>query len=150
MHLPPAAAWKVDSARWQRRMLCALGLAGALVSAFFCLNQRWGVSTVVLLAALAACSALATAGLWWPMQGHLRWDGEHWHWSDEEDRVVTHLSCVVDLQRFMLLRIACAQAPSLWLWLESPAMDARWLALRRAIVASPQAMTRVWPGSLPR
>lgn len=149
MFLPPAAAWTVDSARWQRRVLVALGLAGALPSLFFCLNQRWGAHSLAVLLWLGLC----TVGASWRFQkaanGQLRWDGERWHWSDSQDYAVTKFDCVVDLQRFLLLRIVCDQGPQLWLWLYSPAMDGRWLALRRAVMAAQQGGYRPQTGSLP-
>jgi hypothetical protein len=149
MYLPPAAAWKVNSARWQRRVLAALGLLGALVGSFFVFSQHWAPSSWLVLVVLAACSAGASMGLYKAAEGQLRWDGERWHWSDGQDHGVTRLSCVIDLQRCLLLRIDCEQARILWLWLYSPAMDARWLALRRAVVASPKANSPTRAGSLP-
>jgi hypothetical protein len=148
MVLPPAAAWKVDSARWQRRVLAALGLLGALVSLFFCLGQRWGTSSLLVLL-WGLCTAIAVMGLRKGATGHLRWDGERWHWSDTQDHAVTRLVCVIDLQRLLLLRVDCEQGPSRWLWLQSPTMDAPWRALRRAVVASQNALRRPQPRSLP-
>jgi len=149
MHLPPAASWTAGRAPWRSIVLAALGLLGALVGLFFCLSQRWGISSWLVLLALCVSAAGALIGLHTGSAGQLRWDGERWHWSDADDYAVTRLACVLDLQRFLLLRIDCEQEPGLWLWLQSPSMDARWLALRRAVVASGQALPRLQSASLP-
>ena len=107
MHLPPAAAWTAGASQWQRALLAALALLAACASAFFCLNQRWGVSSIVLLMVLAVCTAVAMAVLWRPARGQLRWDGAQWHWSDPEDHAVRQLVCVLDLQRCLLVRLDC-------------------------------------------
>jgi toxin CptA len=149
MVLPPAAAWIAGGAQWQRYLLLALCLLGTLVVTFFCLSQRWGPSCVLLLGLLLVSVTAAAVGLRRTASGQLRWDGEHWHWSGDRDYALSHLVCVIDLQRFLLLRIECSQGPSLWLWLQSPAMDVRWLALRRAVVAGPNTVRRVRVHSLP-
>lgn len=150
MFLPPAAAWTVDSAPWQQRALAAVGLLGALAGLFFCLSQGWGSSSFLLAALLGICTAAAGLSLSGAAHGQLRWDGERWHWSSADEQAVSQLECVLDLQRFMLLRIACESGLSLWLWLYSPAMDARWLALRRAVVASQQRALLAPGDSLPK
>ncbi|RFO95526.1 hypothetical protein DIC66_18045 [Rhodoferax lacus] len=149
MHLPPAASWNVGRAPWQRGVQASLGLLGAVAGLYFCFSQRWGVSSWLVLGALCASAASAAMSLFNRPAGQLRWDGERWHWSDADDYAVTRLACVLDLQRFLLLRIDCEQGRGLWLWLQSPSMDARWLALRRAVVASGQAMPRSQSASLP-
>jgi hypothetical protein len=149
MHLPPAASWTVDNARWQGRVLAALGVAGALVALFFCFSQPWGVYSILVAVACGLCTAGAALGLFHAANGQLRWDGERWQWRDKQDHAVIELVCVLDLQRLLLVRIACEQGPSLWLWLHSPAMDGRWLALRRAVVGSPKGPYRRQQSSLP-
>ena len=136
MHRPPAAAWKAGSAQGQRRLVLALVLLGCGVWLGFGASQGWGRPSLVLGVSLVACSVLAAWSHRGTAQGQLRWDGEHWHWCAASDLAVVHLHCALDLQRLLLLHISCAQGPRLWLWLESRQMDARWLALRRAVVAS--------------
>ncbi len=145
MVLPPAASWKTGPSRWQRALLAALVVLVALNSAFFCLSQRWGLSSLLLLLVLAACTAAALVGLWRPQRGQLRWDGAHWHWSDPQDHAVNQLVCVLDLQRCLLLRIGSEAGVRRWLWLESSRMDAGWLALRRAVAASRHGLTHSNP-----
>jgi hypothetical protein len=149
MHLPPAAAWKVGPSKWQRASVVCLVLLVSGGSAFFCLSQRWGASSVLLLLALAACSATAVASLFGSARGHLRWDGARWQWSDPQDHTVTQLVCVLDLQRCLLVYVDGAAGKRLWLWLESPTMDAAWLALRRAVVASRPGLSRSNPRTQP-
>jgi toxin CptA len=148
MHLPPAASWAVGSAPWQRGLLAALGLLGLGTVGYFCLQQPWGASSLFLVVVLCACCAGAAMGLYRAPTGQLRWDGERWHWTGAPDHAVTHLACVLDLQRCLLLRVHCTQGPVFWLWLQSHAMDARWLALRRAVVGSSQAIPRPQTGPL--
>ena len=149
MHLPPAASWMVGQSQGQRHLLAALVLLGALATLFFCYSQSWGASSLLVLLVLAGCSVAAVAGFGRSAQGLLRWDGERWHWPDPAGRAVADVVCVLDLQRLMLLRLDFDRRPCLWLWLQSPEMDGRWLAMRRAVVASPQAKTRAMQSSLP-
>ena len=111
MNLPPAASWSVGHAPWQRGALSGHGLMGALGGLYFCLNQRWGVSSWLILLALCVSAAGAAIGLHRGPAGQLKWDGERWHLSDAEDYAVTRLACVLDLQGFLLLRIDCARGP---------------------------------------
>ncbi len=136
MHRPPAASWKAGPTQWQRRLLfCLIGLALIALLGFGS-GQGWGASSLVLALSLLGCSAAAAWGLRGAPNGQLRWDGEHWHWSGAADCAVTELFCALDLQRVLLLHIACEQGPKQWLWLQSSHMDAGWLALRRAVVSS--------------
>jgi hypothetical protein len=82
-------------------------------------------------------------------QGHLRWDGEHWHWSAGQDFGVTEVSRVLDLQYLLILRIRLDNGIKLWLWLESRGMGAAWMALRRAVVASQASSEAAAFNSLP-
>jgi hypothetical protein len=69
--------------------------------------------------------------------------------AEATQKAITRLLCVLDLQRLMLVRVVCEPAAVRWLWLESPLMDARWLALRRAVVAAPRALQAQQNHSLP-
>jgi hypothetical protein len=150
MYLPPAAAWTVDGARWPRRVLGGLGLLAALACLDFGHLQGWGGPFFLLLVMLGVCVLAAALGLRRSAAGHLRWDGAQWHWADGQDHAVTQLVCAIDLQRYLLLRIDCEPGTRRWLWLQSPTMDARWLALRRAVVASQRASAQAHGASLPQ
>lgn len=149
MHLPPAAAWPVDSARWLGRALGALALAAALANLYFGLRLGWGASSIGLMTVSAVCTAGAAMGLSTATKGQLRWDGERWYWSDGQDHAVIRLACAVDLQHFLLLHIALERGAGRWLCLHSPAMDGHWLALRRAVVAAQQSRYQASARSLP-
>jgi hypothetical protein len=154
MYLPPAAAWNVGHARWPWRFVAATGLLGLCLCLWLAVRQPWGMSSLILLALPGPCLLVAARGLRNSPTGQLRWDGTHWHWvghggSGTEACAVTRMACVIDLQWLMLLRVDCESAAVRWLWLESPHMDARWLALRRAVVAAPRSLQAQQNHSLP-
>lgn len=142
MHRPPAVSWDVGPARWHALLVLALLALGLLLTIAFAVLQAEGARWPWLLVLLLACSSAALLQWRGMSAGQLRWDGERWLWSPLSDLPVTELHCVLDLQRFMLLRLRCGPAMPwgrgwVWLWLESDAGGARWLALRRAIAAQP-------------
>ena len=149
MHSPPATAWKLGPAGWQRVALAALGLLSVLLWVGFCLVQGWAPGSQISLAVLCICMAIATTGLRNAPQGSLRWDGAQWHWSGQQNCAVRRVVCALDLQRYVLLQIDCEHGPRLWLWLQSRSMDAPWMALRRAWVASAAASSESVTRSLP-
>lgn len=112
--------------------------------------ERWTVGLACLL---------ATAGLVWaglrPARGRVRWDGQHWLWSDATPAAAEDLrgrvSVRLDWQSGMLLEFrpwpgdtpspsagASARRPSAWpmparwLWVEQDQAPMYWNALRRA------------------
>jgi hypothetical protein len=130
-------------------MLVALLGIGLLALVFFVALQGWGPASFVLVAVLALSAATALLGLRTSGMGHLRWDGAQWHWAGQQDYHVNEVSCVLDLQLLLLLRLRCHQGPRLWVWLESGRMDASWLAMRRALVAGASAAEPRADNSLP-
>jgi hypothetical protein len=136
MHRPPAVAWDLVPTRWQSRAPAVLVLLAAMAWGGFLLKQGWGPFSLTLLLVLIAAAVLATVERGHISKGQLRWDGEHWHWSGEQDRMVRSMACVMDLQSMVLLYIRCDQGKSHWLWLEAGRKPHHWKALRRAIVAS--------------
>lgn len=136
MHRPPAVAWVLLPSRWQWRTLTALSLLTALVWIAFISEQGWGHTSLIVLGALLV-GVLQTFMAWHNApKGQLRWDGEQWYWTDEQDRAVRTMACILDMQAMMLLQVTCDQGKSHWLWLDSGDKPAQWKALRRAIVAS--------------
>jgi hypothetical protein len=111
-------------------------LLAGLVWAGFVAQQGWGPVSLALLAALLAAACMAAVAWHNTPNGQIRWDGEQWHWSGAQDRMVRSMACVLDLQSVVLLHIRCDQGKSHWLWLESGDKPKHWKALRRAIVAS--------------
>jgi hypothetical protein len=65
-----------------------------------------------------------------------QWDWERWYWAGPDVVAVTSLVCALDLQSLLLLYVRHQQSPGFWLWLEDCGDGARWIALRRALVAS--------------
>lgn len=150
MHRPPAAAWTAGAGRWQRGMLLALTAIAVLEAGFFAARTGWGPSAILLLAVMGGSLTVSFLALRSSAQGQLRWDGEHWHWSAEQDLGVTEVSCVLDLQHLLILRIHLDNGIKLWLWLESRRMDVGWMALRRAVVASQAPSEAAAFNSLPK
>jgi hypothetical protein len=120
----------------------ALSLGLALLSA--ALGLVWTLSSGHFGAAQGAMLLLwllaASAAVWgWlrPACGELQWDGQDWVWHggarSEVGRVVVRL----DWQRGLLLAFQSASGARQWLWLTRAADAARWLAMRRALYATP-------------
>jgi hypothetical protein len=135
MYRPPAISREIGPARCPVLVLIALALLGGLLCVVFWTKQTQVPAGICLGLTFLACTLLFLHALRKPVRGRLHWDGEWWHWSGQDEGAVTELVCVMDLQRCMLLRVRCCQM-TVWLWLEADAMDARWLAMRRAILAS--------------
>ena len=149
MHRPPAVAWDISPTRWQSRATATLVLIAVMVWTGFVAEQGWGQSSFVVLVALLVGIWLASADRQKASKGQLRWDGEQWHWTGEQDRAVRDMASILDLQVMMLLQVTCDQGKSHWLWLESREKHTQWKALRRAIVASARiSHDEVVPGSL--
>ncbi|MDE2418085.1 MAG: hypothetical protein KGN32_09790 [Burkholderiales bacterium] len=87
-------------------------------------------------------TGLAFAGWLHSATGILQWDGQHWLWSGFLDAPVRHTTLIVDFQRLMLVKITSESGRVAWLWLEGHMDDARWLAVRRAVIASQAAYSR--------
>jgi hypothetical protein len=111
-------------------------LLAALAWGGFLFKQGWSPVSYTLLLVLIAGAALAAVEHSQVTKGQLRWDGEQWHWSGDQDRMVRSMACVLDLQSMVLLHVQCDQGKSHWLWLEADGRPHHWKALRRAIVAS--------------
>jgi len=136
MHRAPAVSWEVRPTRLLGRALVVLGVSGALVIGAFLTMQPWNGRVVMLLLALLGGTLFAALVHGKAQFGTLQWDGEQWHWSALQHQAIRQLTCVLDLQHVLLLRIRDASGKTHWLWLHTDAINARWLALRRAIVSS--------------
>ena len=136
MHRPPATRFSVlRSSRFGRVLVC-LGLlsCGAAVGAAFA-----GFSEP-RLAAVALSGLLSVAILWifWRKQpvGHLRWDGEQWHWSGSTAPLQT-VAIQFDFQSSLWVVLRTHDRQRIGLWLDEAPQDPRnWRALRRALVGS--------------
>jgi hypothetical protein len=147
MHRAPAVSWDVRPTRVRGRALVVLAVCGALTIGAFLMMQPWNGRVVMLLLALLSGTLFAVLVQSKSQRGTLQWDGEQWHWSALQHQVIRQLSCVLDLQRVLLLRLRDASGKTHWLWLQSDASDSRWLALRRAIVSSDGGDNHIAPSS---
>jgi hypothetical protein len=64
----------------------------------------------------------------------LRWDGQTWFWSHQNDDGVCAVHCVMDLQVWMLLRLQTSEGASEWIWLQRKDHVRSWEPLRRALI----------------
>jgi hypothetical protein len=117
------------------RVLAALTLLAALVWVGFIVEQGWGLTSFIVLAALFLGVRLVAMARQKAHNGQLRWDGEQWYWTGTQDRALRAMVCILDLQVLTLLHVTCDQGKSHWIWLDSGYKPAQWKALRRAIVA---------------
>lgn len=135
-HRPPAAAWRAGRGRASNGLLvCLLAVAAANV-ALYGLIQAPSPRSLWAIALLLLCVVVTVWGLGSVPAGTLRWDGEGWHWSGNDTEPLSRVRCVFDGQRILLLQVHTLRNKTRWVWLESPHMNAPWLALRRAVVAS--------------
>jgi len=130
---PPAAIWRVGGGVAYKVMLSALVAGACCSTAAYGLSQFQSLLFPWLCGLLLTCIVLAWFAWRSAPCGTLRWDGEAWHWSGTDVLVLSEVQCVIDAQRFLLLRVQCIAGKSFWLWLESHRMSATWLAMRRAV-----------------
>jgi hypothetical protein len=136
MHRAPAVSWNVGPAAWRLYFLVLWIACGGLVVTLYLVLQPWGIRAATLMLVFLGSVLYAVVVQRKGRSGVLRWDGEHWYWSGFEDQKLGCVICALDLQRRILLHIQDATGKVQWLWLQSGAMDSRWLALRRAIMST--------------
>lgn len=64
----------------------------------------------------------------------LRWDGQSWFWSCQNDDGVCAVHCVMDLQVWMLLRLQTSEGAREWVWLQRKDHVKSWYPLRRVLI----------------
>jgi hypothetical protein len=64
----------------------------------------------------------------------LRWDGQNWFWSRQNDDGVCAVHCVMDLQVWMLLRLQTSEGAREWIWLQRKDHVKSWYPLRRVLI----------------
>ncbi len=139
MHLPPAVSYEVVRSRWQFFIACALAILSASAALLFWVQQGSSARAIALACAAGTCSPLPFV-LWRKAPtGLLYWDGAQWLWPGFSDAPVHHMRLCLDLQSFLLVQIGLAQGETAWLFMEERDDRARWLALRRALVARGRA-----------
>ena len=151
MHRPPAVSYSVVRSRWHARTLAVLWLLGAVLIQWAL--WRYDYSTIAIITMECAC---LVAGLWavWAWrtapQGLLRWDGDYWHWSGFAEAPARQVSTHFDFQAVVLVSVLGPGRARVWLWLDSASVTpARWLALRRALVAGRIPPPQASPSALP-
>lgn len=148
MHSAPAVSVAVVRSRWHLRVILMLGVVGAL--AVGALARDLPQAQALLLAGVVLASgATALAGWYRSPAGCLQWDGQHWHWPNVSDTPDWQLALHFDFQRVMVVSLRGRARLTVWLWLESAPNDPRWMALRRAVVASRKLPT-TGDGAIPQ
>ena len=64
----------------------------------------------------------------------LRWDGQNWFWSRQNDDALCAVQCVMDLQAWMLLRLQTSEGACEWVWLQRKGHVKIWYPLRRVLI----------------
>jgi len=145
MHRPPAVSHHVSRSRWQGFLLLGIWSAGLGLTAYFYIFQQSPLLSVILLTIwLTSGWGALRAWLASPV-GLLQWDGECWHWMQEDEARTCSVCMVWNLQRRVLLRLTFSEASAQWLWLEAGKSDHQWTALRRALVSSDAEFTAPLP-----
>mgnify|MGYP001187685297 CR=1 FL=1 len=131
MRAPPAVAVRCTGG-WPWRLLnVALPALAAGVAAAWVLRH---VEASVAPAAMVAAAVLLLAWrLSRPRERLLQWDGQRW----TVDGVPGRLQLMVDLGRFLLLRLHPEQGRGPWLAVTATEAGAAWHALRAAVYSRP-------------
>jgi hypothetical protein len=64
----------------------------------------------------------------------LRWDGQNWFWSRQNDDGLCAVHCVMDFQAWMLLRLQTSEDARECIWLQRKDHVKSWYPLRRALI----------------
>lgn len=155
MRSAPSVVYPVGRCAFQGWVLVVLGGVSASAELMFLLQTDvrsqglWG--WLICCAVPFGWSAwMAWAFLNWRRSpvGSLHWssgDGQRldeagaWSWTDRaavESLRLAEVECVLDLQRWVLLRVVGVDRGQHWLWVERSARASRWGDLRRALVSS--------------
>jgi hypothetical protein len=149
MRNAPSVTYPVGRSAFCARLLfgvAAMGLLGVLMSVIY------GTWRTTLTTSVAWC-VWGTVALWaWRRmpRGQLVWHSDRvqpegpqgvqgvWSWASEayqEGVALKQVERVYDLQLAMLLRLRNPDGARTWVWVERVAEPARWLELRRALLA---------------
>ena len=64
----------------------------------------------------------------------LRWDGQNWFWSRQNDDALCAVQCVMDFQAWMLLRLQTSEGACEWIWLQRKGRVKIWYPLKRVLI----------------
>jgi hypothetical protein len=137
MHRAPAVNFLVKRSRWHVKLIvCLTLLAVAALSAFASRQALLNVQIFLLAAVILITSVIAFLGWKQSPKGTLRWDGQHWFWSNFATNSECRLQLLMDFQRLVLVSIEAEGRTRAYLWLETMHGNTHWKSLRRAIVSS--------------
>jgi toxin CptA len=140
MHSAPSVSYPVGRSRLGATLMLGAWVLGAGAAAWWWAQVQPATWRAMAAAGLLLASGVAAGWSWaCTPRSTLAWDGDSWSWSGQQDASGT-LEVVLDLQRLLLVRWR-SPAGAGWLWLERPALPARWDDLRRAVYsrAGPEA-----------
>ena len=149
MRNAPSVTYPVGRSAFCTRLMlgiAALGLMGVILEA------GYGTWRSALAGGVAWCawSMVAVWGWWRQREGRLAWLADRvrpedplglpgvWHWVSEaykEGVALSRVERVYDLQSTMLLRLHNPDGACTWVWVERSRDPARWLDLRRVLMA---------------
>lgn len=136
MHRPPAVSHTLGRSSWHFRLLSVLSGLALVAAVLLVQSHPDGIFPWIVYPTVLFFMGLAFAGWLRSATGVLQWDGQHWLWPEFADPPVRHTVLVLDFQSLMLVKMTSERNSVVWLWLEGSMGDARWLAVRRAVVAS--------------
>lgn len=145
---PPAVAWDVRPSRVHRVVVVLAMLFAALAALAYLTLQPWGISSFFIVFTVGVSALFAWSGLRRESVGTLVWDGSHWLWRRGDHDTVCTVRCMIDFQRWMLLRVRLDGGAAVWLWLESGDKRETWRALRRAVTFGRDGVTADDPAAL--
>lgn len=146
MRAAPAVDAALGSGRIERMLIALLyGATGAALALWGAARAEWpddGPTLAPWLAAVAAASAMASAGAWLarrvlpPEPARLGWDGSAWQLRGERSTALSRLVVALDLGHWVLLKLAAAEGSStLWRVASARSCGADWHGLRVALQA---------------
>ena len=150
MRNAPSVIYPVGRSAFHGRVLCALGLSGALALGLLgWLSPGWPVGWVASGCVVWLMWAGWAVRSWWYVpDAMLHWDARaaaalpggrtgRWRWQLPESEPVdlTRVEWLIDAGAVLLLRLHAEGSRARWVWLEAGRAPSRWDELRRALTA---------------
>lgn len=149
MHSAPSVNYPVGRSPLVARVLVAAWVAGACTVAGWRYQidrnvdmtdwRMWVLIAALGMAALGVRRAIRKQ----PSRGELRWDGQYWLLHADREQGGAIATVHLDLQMLMLVRVAPAEGPAQWLWMQRDLAPSQWRALRRALYSRPPSTENV-------
>jgi len=142
MHGPSALTLELTGVRWDAAI--AAGLSCVLLVCITALIFAGAFRSLEHGLAAAALIVVSLAPTWYLVRGSgipsldtvLRWDGQAWLWSCNQEDAACSVRWMMDVQHGMLLQVELPGGKQQWLWLWRKAHAKNWFALRRALIFS--------------